>query len=331
MNSGLDADLIPFVLDYTDAERIDSVETIQDLWSGYGKIMRLRFGQSNPASLIAKHIRPPKQSDHPRGWNSPFAHERKRKSYEVEMEWYLNWSRECDPLCRLPRFLSLRRLEDSVLLLLEDLDEAGYPIRHSKLSTDAISPCLRWLARFHGYYMGRAPNDLWETGTYWHLETRPEEWKEISDPALKNAAKSIDLELYNARYQTIVHGDAKLANFCFSPNGEKVAMVDFQYVGGGCGMKDVAYFLGSSLSEEECEAEETRLLEIYFNELRNSIRLHHPNFDPEAIVREWTDLYPTAWTDFHRFLMGWCPDHWKVNAYSQRLARQVLDRLQTCP
>jgi Ser/Thr protein kinase RdoA (MazF antagonist) len=63
-------------------------------------------------------------------------------------------------------------------------------------------------------------------------------------------AAVIDQVLNNCSYQTIVHGDAKLANFCFSKEGA-VSAVDFQYVGGGCGMKDVAYFLGSCLTGKE--------------------------------------------------------------------------------
>jgi len=46
-----------------------------------------------------------------------------------------------------------------------------------------------------------------------------------------------------------VHGDAKLANFCFSRDGKKVAAVDFQYVDGGCGMKDLSRIIvGSSIA-----------------------------------------------------------------------------------
>ena len=58
--------------------------------------------------------------------------------------------------------------------------------------------------------------DLWETGTYWHLETRPDELVKLQDKKLKEFAPLIDSKLSSAKYQTLVHGDAKLANFCFS-------------------------------------------------------------------------------------------------------------------
>ena len=51
---------------------------------------------------------------------------------------------------------------------------------------------------------------------------------------------------------------------------------------------------------------------------------YRPELDAEALVSEWRDLYPLAWTDFHRFLKGWSPGHWKINSYSERLTREVL-------
>jgi hypothetical protein len=39
--------------------------------------------------------------------------------------------------------------------------------------------------------------------------------------------------------------------------------------------------------------------------------------------------HPLAWTDFHRFMKGWSPGHWKIHGYSERLARQVLAQLKT--
>ncbi|MEM7395968.1 MAG: oxidoreductase family protein, partial [Verrucomicrobiota bacterium] len=134
-----------------------------------------------------------------------------------------------------------------------------------------------------------------------------------------------DLRLKNGRYRTFVHGDAKLANFCFSPDGRAVAAVDFQYIGGGCGMKDLAYFVGSCLDEGDCERRETELLDRYFQTLKTA--LQERDVDAEAIEAEWRPLYPVAWTDFHRFLKGWSPGHWKLHRYSERLAREVVEQL----
>ena len=91
---------------------------------------------------------------------------------------------------------------------------------------------------------------LWECGSYWHLGTRPDELAALEDGPLKTTAPLIDQALRQSQFQTIIHGDAKLANFCFArhhntANGSTVAAVDFQYVGAGCGIKDVTYFLGS--------------------------------------------------------------------------------------
>jgi aminoglycoside phosphotransferase (APT) family kinase protein len=133
--------------------------------------------------------------------------------------------------------------------------------------------------------------------------------------------------LKQAPFQTIVHGDAKLANFCFSPDGSEVAAVDFQYVGGGCGMKDVAYFIGSCLDEDECEKMESELLDIYFKALKKSLLIHHPLLDAEQVEQVWRPLYPVAWTDFYRFLQGWSPGHWKIHRYTNELARAVLKNL----
>jgi len=116
-----------------------------------------------------------------------------------------------------------------------------------------------------------------------------------------------------------VHGDAKVANFCFGDGG--VAAVDFQYVGCGCGMKDVAYFLGSCLEEDDGEQHAARLLDRYFVHLSAAIA-----DDPRAraVEAEWRPLYPVAWADFHRFLAGWAPTHHKIHRYTEQLTRLAL-------
>jgi hypothetical protein len=311
----------------TGASGIEVAEIIQELWSGYGQILRIRLNGTSPSTVIAKHIRMASSGNHPRGWNSSLSHQRKLKSYQVETAWYRHWSRRCGADSRIPALLAFERQGDEILLVLEDLDAAGYPARLNSVSPARLESYLDWLANFHATFMGAQPEGLWETGTYWHLATRSEELEALDDLPLKNAAPALDRILTSARYQTLVHGDAKLANFCFSGSGDKVAAVDFQYVGGGCGMKDVAYFIGSCLDESACEKREPELLDRYFATLRTALATKHPSIDPAAVETEWRTLFPIAWTDFHRFLKGWSPGHWKINSYSERLAREVLTSL----
>lgn len=315
------------ILASTESLGLEVETVIQELWSGYGKILRVRLGGGKTDSVVVKHVRAPVGGNHPRGWNSTLSHERKVKSYEVETTWYREWSGHCEGRCRIPRFIAFERHEDEILLVLEDLDGAGFPRRMTSVEWPQIKICLEWLARFHANFLGCEPNGLWEIGTYWHLDTRTEELEALADEELKEAAKAIDAKLNEAEYQTLVHGDAKLANFCFSKEGARVAAVDFQYVGGGCGMKDVAYFMGSCLDEQACEEFETEISNFYFSALRQALSFRQPEIDSSKVISEWRELFPVAWTDFHRFLKGWSPGHWKLTSYSERIAREVLARL----
>jgi thiamine kinase-like enzyme len=245
----------------------------------------------------------------------------------VETAWYEFWNKDCDDNCRTPHILTLKHVGEEVIMIMEDLNASGFSKRMNNVGWTEIKTCLRWLAYFHATYLKQTPEKLWKVGTYWHLDTRPDELKIMDDQKLKAVAPAIDLLINSCQYQTFVHGDAKLANFCFSEDGKNVAAVDFQYVGGGCGMKDVAYFIGSCLYEDDCEAMEKQILDFYFDALRAAVAEKHPDIDFEELEQEWRELYPVAWTDFHRFLKGWSPEHWKINSYSERLAREVMAQL----
>ena len=309
----------------THAKALVESEVIQSLWSGYGKIVRCGLEGSDLDSVVVKHVHWPDNDHHPRGWNTSLSHERKVKSYQVETAFYDQWAARCNTPCRVPECLALETHGDEVFMVLEDLDASGFGGRRSSVSKTELKSCLSWLAHFHATFMGEVPSGLWETGTYWHLETRPDELAELNDQKFRNAASTIDQKLKSSPFQTLVHGDAKLANFCFSTNS--VAAVDFQYVGGGCGMKDVAYFIGSCLCEDECERQETELLNFYFETLEGALKHVGKSVDFQALENDWRALYPVAWTDFFRFLQGWSPGHWKIHRYSERLAREVLESL----
>lgn len=302
-----------------------AVEVIQSLWGGYGELVRVTY---STCSVIIKHVKLPKPSEHPRGWNPDRSHQRKLHSYQVEVNWYTHFSREVSTRCRVPQGLKTFQSENEWLIVMEDLAEAGFP----KVITDAklehLRACLAWLANFHARYIGVRSDKLWHSGTYWHLATRPDELEVLQDTDLKDAAQLIDQMLSQAKFKTLVHGDAKLANFCFDREESSVAAVDFQYVGHGCAMKDVALFMSSAVKPERCAEMEVWVLDTYFAQLQQALMVYKPNLDPNEVEREWRPLFALAWADFQRFVKGWSPDHWKINPYTEALTSRALTHLR---
>lgn len=316
------------VLRNTEATDAKITESVQTLWSGYGEIFRIQLIPESLGTLIVKQVIPPTDNQHPRGWNSDRSNLRKLKSYEVEAHWYNEWSARCNRDCRVAKSIASDQANNQSWIVMEDLDASGYSIRHSQLTPQQTRPCLSWLANFHANFLnskpGESPTGLWPVGTYWHLETRPDEFNAMQEGALKDIAADLDQLLNECEFQTLVHGDAKVANFCFDSSGSNVAAVDFQYVGAGCGMKDVAYFFGSCFNESECAQYVPELLDYYFEELKNAV---DKSTDYHSLEREWRALFAPAWTDFYRFLLGWMPEHAKIHGYTEKLAKETLEQM----
>lgn len=279
--------------------RIRGTRRIQSLWSGYGEIVRVQLRDHPP--VVLKRVNAPKAGGR--------SHRRKLRSYAVEQAFYRRFAERCDDACRVPQALAMKELSCERWFLLEDLDAAGFGGRRHGLGADEVDACLRWLARFHATFLGVEPKELWPVGTYWHLATRPDELDTMPAGHLKDRAAQWDARLNSATHQTFVHGDAKPANFCFGPDG--VAAVDFQYVGGGAGVKDVAYLLGC-LGGRELERSADRWLDRYFSALRAE------GVDA-AVEDEWRALFPVAWADFERFLAGWSPGHGSRGGFTRRM------------
>jgi Ecdysteroid kinase-like family len=310
------------------AECVTSTQLIQHLWGGYGELLRVELaGCSQYESVIVKYIKLPQPEHHPRGWNTVTSHQRKLDSYQVEVSWYQHFANHCKSECAVPKCLFVKEQDGEILLILEDLKTLGFSEVHKDINQEQVEACLYWLAHFHAQHLGTDPIGLWKSGTYWHLDTRPDEIAALLDFPLKNAAPLIDETLKKTPYQTLVHGDAKLANFCFTPKGDYVAGVDFQYVGKGCGMKDVVLFFSSCIPFDECDKRIPSLLDYYFKQLEHALVNHQPQLDPNDVVQSWKPLYCIAWADFQRFVKGWSPDHWKINPYTESLTQKALLQL----
>jgi len=314
----------------TSATHVELGEPIQSLWGGYGELRRAQLVGTTTESAIVKFVTPPRERQFARDPAELRSHRRKLRSYEVELSFYQRFAKDCDAACRVPALLVGEARGDHFLFVLEDLGPAGFPARKARCTPPEIGACLNWLAAFHARFLGVAPAGLWKVGTYWHLATRPDELSRVKIESVRRAASSIDHRLNSARFQSLVHGDAKLENFCFSTSGQAVAAVDFQYVGGGVGVKDVAYFLSSCLSAAECQSQIPGYLQFYFASLRAdlSTKRNLPASEFDALELEWRALFSWAWSDFYRFLLGWAPAYSATDAYGESQLELVLDALR---
>lgn len=257
---------------------------IQDLWSSYGKLLRIQ--NTNGSSFIRKQINLPPIPSDPK---KKFDYQRKKKSYEVERLWY-----QSEPNLSNPVIPSLLKIDDlSLNFEIEDLKPKGFQIIQKILKPD-LYRIISSLANFHMELLN-VENNFWEHGGYWHLETRPYELKQMSNKALQSKAYQLNDQLKNAKYKTIIHGDCKLANILL--NKDQVAFVDFQYVGSGAGVKDLVT-LFASLPEDFLEDQDD-FIDYYFKSMQP-----HQNYSTD-LDEEWRSLYPIAWADYLRFLDGW--------------------------
>ena len=276
--------------------------TIQPLWAGYGELFRVDLTDGPVRRAIVKWARPPRGAD-------DTSARRKRRSFDVEAAFYRMLAPRCDETCRVPALFAARGGDESGewVLVLEDLDAAGYDGRSDEPDDAQLEAALAWLASFHARFLGERFDGVWPVGTYWHLGTRLDELPAIGDRALREAAPAIAARLASTRYPTLLHGDAKPANFCFARNGA-VAAIDFQYVGHGCAMSDVAYLLYGR-DDEPADGIDRERLDSYFGHLRRALarRADASRIDVAALEAEWRGLYPVARDDFRRFLAGWQP------------------------
>jgi hypothetical protein len=301
----------------TGALHVELTERLQSLWGGYGELYRVQLSGTRIESAIVKSVTPPAERELARDPAQLRSHRRKLRSYSVELAFYQGFAQSCDAVCRVPEFLSGEAREGRFLFVLEDLDQAGYSARRTHCTPLEIKACLAWLAAFHARFVGVEPAGLWKVGCYWHLATRPDELARLNSAELRRVAASIDQRLNAASFRSLVHGDAKLENFCFPSVDQGVAAVDFQYVGAGIGVKDVAYFLSSCLSPAECRVQIPGYLDSYFQVLRTALAAQGKltSSEIDALEREWRALFPWAWADFHRFLLGWAPGYAASDTY----------------
>ncbi|KAF3403764.1 hypothetical protein F1880_010253 [Penicillium rolfsii] len=187
---------------------------------------------------------------------------------------------------------------------------------------------------------------LWLNGGYTYLATRRSEYaslardahSEWSDPMCKAwSGCSISVAEMAAwvltprgrHIESYIHGDVKSENLFTTTNGEKVAFFDFQYVGLGLGVCDLAKLFTCSVPLEMLVSAheplperlamgdgERQLLKQYHNSL---LRDKKPDFyDWTVFERHWE----TALVDWCRFQASW--GFWGNTEWLEARVRSIL-------
>lgn len=265
-----------------------SVSSIARLWGGMGQVYRVISSKTND-EFIVKYMDPRRMSPTP-----SLGDQRKLDSYVVEATFYRDY---CEDLIRkgvgLARFLHVEQNDgNKTILCLSVLENAP--------DDDYYELVLDWLAHFHAATWQDECRGLQEVATYWHLDTRPDEWSGMStsgwEGRLRRAARAIDEFLKDGTtIQSCVHGDAKDANVMWDAATKKVAMCDFQYVGRGCPLKDLCYFLCSN-----GVADDESYVDLYYEKLCSKIKDASP---PSR--KEFDIVLELCYCDYLRFMCGW--------------------------
>jgi Ser/Thr protein kinase RdoA (MazF antagonist) len=183
---------------------------------------------------------------------------------------------------------------------------------------------LSYLAKFHAINWGLQVEGLWEEGCFWQLGTRMDElnyldrsWKRYGLD--RDMAVRIHELVRRLPHRTIVHGDAKAANFFWFKDDSTIGGYDLQYCGMASPMRDIAYMLGCSMQEHLIEEYEETLLRHYHTQLMSHLSTEHAADFTFEVMQSAYDL---CVCDLVRFM---CGSRWWGNTdYLERKAKTWL-------
>ena len=233
------------------------------------------------------------------------------RTYEVETRFYQQLRDRVDITTPTPYVALLDVDANDFVLLMNDLAPAVQGDQLAGCDADTCALAMREIARLH------AP--VWDDDTLAELDwldrstdegrafyvqlmttlypTFLDRYGDRVDPAVVDAGNRLleRIDEYLAPRpgpRTAAHGDFRLDNMLFSPDGSSVTTVDWQTVALGPGVADVSYFLGTSLDPVLRATDERDLVREYHDSLRAGGVVDHP------FEQVWTDYRRHAFSGF---------------------------------
>ena len=186
-------------------------------------------------------------------------------TYVKEVSWYRELA--ADSGVAAPRCYHAEIADDDVdfILILSDLAPARQGDQLAGTGLAGLLPCIEAAAGLHALlwndpqlealpWLSRDNGDLIRhLFPQFYLDFR-ERYAARLDPEVLDLGAGIveRLDTYLARIpaaRTIVHGDLRIDNILFAPDGERCWLVDWQTLGRGSGASDLAYLVGTSIAD----------------------------------------------------------------------------------
>lgn len=219
--------------------------------------------------------------------------------YIKEVRWYqtlASGSGVAAPHCH---FAAIADDEVDFILLLQDLAPARQGDQLAGCDPAALIPCIDAAAGLHALlwddarldahdWLARDSSDLVRTlFPQLYAGFRERYGGRLDADVLELGAGIVDrLDAYLTRspsVRSLVHGDLRIDNILFAPDGRAAWMVDWQTLGRGSGAVDLAYLVGTSIADPAARAAADRAA---FDHWLAALRTHGIAPDAEAL---WTD------------------------------------------
>ena len=237
----------------------------------------------------------------------------KIKGYEKEIKIYeiLNSIKELNT----PKIFHSELSQDGkyYIIIMEDLNEKGlFRINKEKpFDIKILKLIVKYFAELHSNFWGKEKQNKIEWINDYNFGEYIKEFtiqnfdkkklyfinnnKNKLNETLINKIKGIKIsELYetinpekNKNRITLLHGDTQHGNLMINKEKDKMAMIDWQYINIGLGLKDIILFIGISLDENNIKEEDIKELKnIYINCLKEK----GINYDIELFEEDWKNI-----------------------------------------
>jgi len=220
-------------------------------------------------------------------------------TYVKEVSWYRELAKGSGVAAPQCHYAEIAANEVDFILLLSDLAPARQGDQLAGLGPRALDPCIDAAAGLHALLWNDARLDAlpWlarDSGDIvralfpqLYLGFRERYAARLAPEVLDVGAGLVErLDAWLTRQpaaRTIVHGDLRIDNILFAPDGDRCWLVDWQTLGRGSGATDLAYLVGTSIADPSDRAAADRPA---FDRWLAALSARGVDPDPEGL---WTD------------------------------------------